>query len=81
MTIHKGPRRECIDCGVPTVSQSVWTAHPALHQTHARYAAHGMCCRCHGRARRAGTLPEPAPPKQTLSDAEIARLRQMVGAS
>lgn len=53
----------CRDCGRPMIPQKVARRRPDLLGSggHVRSNAHGMCSGCHGRARRAGTLPNPAP--------------------
>lgn len=63
MTPVIGP---CRDCGRPMIPQRVSHVRPELlgEGGYVRSNAHGMCSGCHGRARRAGTLPDPAPGAQ-----------------
>jgi hypothetical protein len=45
----------------------------------AKRGGYGMCIRCYVRARRRGTLPDPAPARGGLDEVELARLRAAVG--
>lgn len=52
----------CKDCGRSMIPQVVARRHPEqLEGDAVRANGHGMCVGCYGRARRAGTLPDPAP--------------------
>jgi len=44
------------------IPQKVWLRRSDL-RIYRRHGGHGLCDLCYGRARRAGTLPDPAPPK------------------
>lgn len=54
----------CRACGEPMLSQTVWRYRPDLReQGYRRHMADGLCATDYSRAYRAGTLPEPAPPR------------------
>lgn len=54
----------CRDCGRPMLAQRTWHRKPELRPGHARLNGYDLCNSCYTRARRAGTLPNPAPLRQ-----------------
>jgi len=48
-------------CGAVLIPQVVWNRKPDLRGRYRQHLAHGMCGPCYNRARRVGTLPDPAP--------------------
>jgi len=58
-------------CGAEMIPQTVWLRRSDL-RTYRRHIAHGLCNLCYQRARHAGTLPNPAPPKpEPLPDVDV----------
>lgn len=62
----------CRDCGRTMVAQKVWPNRPDLHEECVRANGSGMCTGCYGRARRAGTLPDPAPKPDRVRVPDVA---------
>ena len=80
----------CTECETPVVSQHRYNQDPAgwRRRGFSKHGGRGLCGTCYVRAFRNGTLPEVATHKglsrlsqRPLSDAEVARLRAMVGAA
>jgi hypothetical protein len=75
MTVPVVGRCKAPGCGVEMISQSVWLRRPELRERYRRHNAYGLCDLCYARARRAGTLPEPAPPRpEPLPDVDVKAL-------
>lgn len=80
----------CTECNRPMVSQHRYNQDPAgwRGRGYCKHGGRGLCGTCYVTAFRRGTLPEVVTHKglsrltrQPLSDAEVARLRAMVGAA
>lgn len=73
----------CTECSQTMIPQRLYNQKPELRKRYVKVIAHGLCGTCYMRARRQGTLDEAkarhAAKQRGLSDAELARLRSMVG--